>query len=92
MSGECLCGAYANVGERAQLDEWFPDDLSLIRELEHELATNPALAHIPAHRRTWGWAGIPELAAASRLYDAGELTPHAGGLCGSCAPNDEALF
>lgn len=91
MSGECLCGSYAGIGEREQLEQWFWEDLALIRELEAELR-KPEWAFIPEHRKTWGWAGIPELAAASRVWDPSELIAKAEGLCQSCkAPDLEQL-
>lgn len=88
MSGECLCGSYASPGERAQLDEWFYDDLALIRDLERELR-QPRYASIPEWRKTWGWAAIPELAAMARAARReSELRAKADGLCQSCNPYD----
>jgi 3'-phosphoadenosine 5'-phosphosulfate sulfotransferase (PAPS reductase)/FAD synthetase len=52
-SGECLCGANAQPGEREWLFEWFGDDpaVHLIRQLEAELAGRE---DIPPGRRIWG--------------------------------------
>jgi 3'-phosphoadenosine 5'-phosphosulfate sulfotransferase (PAPS reductase)/FAD synthetase len=51
MSGECLCGAYAGVGELDLVGEHFPDAVAPIRELEVEART----AGIPEPWCRWGW-------------------------------------
>lgn len=82
MSGECLCGAYASAGEREQVDYWYPMALEEVRELEAILQT-PEYAHIPPHRRVWGWAAIPELVAQAAQW---ETVHKSGGLCENCGP------
>jgi len=81
MSGECLCGAFAQEGERAELDYWYGADLELIRELEAELQ-RPEYDHIPAYRKAWGWGSDPTARAAAT---ARELKPTSGALCDACA-------
>ncbi len=88
MSGECLCGAFASPGERAQLEYWFNEHLDLIRWLEAELLT-PEYNHIPVYRKTWGWGAIPELAAQAPKR---ERKPKSAGLCDSCNPEISGLF
>lgn len=89
MSGECLCGSYAHPGERAELEHWFNGDLDHIRWLEAELR-KPAFDFIPDYRKTWGWAGIPELRAQAPKAD---LVAKAAGLCQSCNdPMQMGLF
>lgn len=55
-SGECLCGSFAQAGEREWLFEWFADDPAVLEllALESELATR---TDIPAERRIWGCGG-----------------------------------
>jgi 3'-phosphoadenosine 5'-phosphosulfate sulfotransferase (PAPS reductase)/FAD synthetase len=78
MSGECLCGAFAQRGELEMIASWFGTDpgIQLILQLEDELKDRE---DIPAIRRRWGWGAYrsdaAELFARSRM----------GALCG-CAP------
>jgi 3'-phosphoadenosine 5'-phosphosulfate sulfotransferase (PAPS reductase)/FAD synthetase len=75
MSGECLCGAFAHHGERAEISEWYPGAFDEIAELEALIADRD---DIPEYRRRWGWAGDPRLLAMSREK------PTSGLLCQSC--------
>jgi 3'-phosphoadenosine 5'-phosphosulfate sulfotransferase (PAPS reductase)/FAD synthetase len=52
MSGECLCGAFASPGERAQIAEWFPETEQVIQDLEAEAAA----AGVPCR---WGKSPPP---------------------------------
>jgi 3'-phosphoadenosine 5'-phosphosulfate sulfotransferase (PAPS reductase)/FAD synthetase len=56
MSGECLCGCYAQEGEREWLFRWFPEDGSIrqIQQLERMLGGRE---NIPAECRIWGRDG-----------------------------------
>lgn len=50
-SGECLCGAFAERGELAELKLWFPDTAKIIEDLEREVFD----------KFPWGWEdGPPE--------------------------------
>lgn len=49
-SGECLCGAFAEKGELAELAVWFPEVAQRIRNLEAEVRA----AGFP-----WGWEDEP---------------------------------
>jgi 3'-phosphoadenosine 5'-phosphosulfate sulfotransferase (PAPS reductase)/FAD synthetase len=75
MSGECLCGAFAAPGERAEIDQWFPLALEEIRELEALIADRD---DIPDHRKTWGWGADP----AKKALDG--APSKSGLLCSSC--------
>lgn len=75
MSGECLCGAFAAPGERAEIDAWFPTALDEVRELESLIADR---ADIPEHRKTWGWGADP----AKKALDG--KPSKTGALCSSC--------
>ncbi|MFB7671322.1 phosphoadenosine phosphosulfate reductase family protein [Kitasatospora purpeofusca] len=52
MSGECLCGAFAEKNELDMIGMFFPDVVAEIEELEALIADR---ADIPEMRRTWGW-------------------------------------
>lgn len=52
MSGECLCGAFAKYGELDEINVWFPDVVSEIRELEKQLLES---GKIPEQKCKWGW-------------------------------------
>ena len=81
MSGECLCGCYAQEGERAMLVAFAPDDMAVILALEAEIADR---VDIPEYARTWGWSWDRALNDASRVRSA---RPRPGYLCGACAPD-----
>jgi 3'-phosphoadenosine 5'-phosphosulfate sulfotransferase (PAPS reductase)/FAD synthetase len=76
MSGECLCGAFASAGERAELEFWFPEVMAWIAELEARIADR---TDIPDHRKTWGWGADPEVLKKSRTKPS-----KVGALCSSC--------
>lgn len=71
MSGECLCGAFAKLGELDEIAMWFPEVAEHIRELEREVT---ATGKFPAKICRWGWgAGTPI-----------EDDMQSGPLCSSC--------
>lgn len=76
MSGECLCGAFASAGERAEVSSWFPEVFEEIAALEVEIADRE---DIPAHRRTWGWGADPALVEAAKTK-----ASKVGAMCSSC--------
>lgn len=80
LSGECLCGAFASQGEREQIEEWFPEALDEIRELEELLKDR---VDIPWYRKTWGWGSDPALLKASKLRER-KPSKNSGLLCQSC--------
>lgn len=84
MSGECLCGSFAHAGERAEIEQFFPEAFEQVRELERALRDRPDL---PDHVKTWGWGGNKALLAASREW---AKRPKSGRLCGSCVTRSEA--
>jgi 3'-phosphoadenosine 5'-phosphosulfate sulfotransferase (PAPS reductase)/FAD synthetase len=56
-SGECLCGSFAQDGQREWLFEWFADDPAVLEllALEAELASR---ADIAPERKFWGCGGV----------------------------------
>jgi 3'-phosphoadenosine 5'-phosphosulfate sulfotransferase (PAPS reductase)/FAD synthetase len=68
MSGECLCGSFAERGELEEIGMWFPEVVAYIRDLECRVKA----AGIPEPRCYWGWGAYRE--RASRV----------GPLCSSC--------
>lgn len=52
MSGECLCGAFAKVGEREQLKLFFPEFDQRLSALENMVNEE---SECPLERRVWGW-------------------------------------
>lgn len=86
MSGECLCGAMASPGERAEISFWYPIPFEEIAELEALLAGRD---DIPDHRKVWGWGADPAAKAAEddyqALFGADEAEePQSPFLCQSC--------
>lgn len=73
MSGECLCGSFASRGERQEVEFWFPDAFTEVRELEALIADRD---DIPERRKTWGW-GAEKGAKVVQ-------SPKTGRLCTSC--------
>lgn len=71
MSGECLCGAFAEPGELDELATWpvAADAVAQIRSLE----TEAVQAGIPEPRCRWGWGA-----------DQGRVKARSGPLCSSC--------
>lgn len=78
MSGECLCGAFAQKDELEWIVQWFGTDpgIQVIRQLEEELKDRE---DIPPMRRRWGWGAYQK--NAEELF----LRARMGALCG-CAP------
>lgn len=78
MSGECLCGSFAQKGEREELAYWFPEAVQQFTDLETEIAGR---CDIPVHRRKWGWGayrtGVEVMEGQLEL-------PEVGPLCSSC--------
>lgn len=52
MSGECMCGSFAKVGERDQVAFFFPNFIRYIESLEGEVQKNNNIAK---ERMSWGW-------------------------------------
>ena len=52
MSGECLCGSFAKLGEKDQLQFFFPDFVKYLNNLEQKVECNNS---IPDERKKWGW-------------------------------------
>ena len=72
MSGECLCGAFAEPGEFERIEEVDPDAAEIIREIERAL-------HEAGHegpRCQWGWGAYRS--------DPNSQPPKSGPLCSSC--------
>lgn len=76
MSGECLCGAFAKSGELGEIELFYPEVVTWIRNLEAMIDGRP---DIPDYRKTWGWGGNPDVLKASRAKK-----PKSGRLCSSC--------
>jgi 3'-phosphoadenosine 5'-phosphosulfate sulfotransferase (PAPS reductase)/FAD synthetase len=56
MSGECLCGAFAEPGEFERLQSLHPDAAQEIVDLEDELVSqNEVLGTLPDEVCHWGW-------------------------------------
>lgn len=68
MSGDCLCGAYAEEGEIHGIELFYPEEAAKLHALEAEALA----AGIPEEWCTWGWG-------AGRERPSG-----AGRLCSSC--------
>lgn len=79
MSGECLCGAFAKLGELDEIGMWFPEIVEHIRQLEHEVA---ATGKFPPKICKWGWgAGTPI-----------DANTQSGPLCSSCEYRAQELL
>jgi 3'-phosphoadenosine 5'-phosphosulfate sulfotransferase (PAPS reductase)/FAD synthetase len=52
MSGECLCGAFADENELEEIGIWFPDVAAEIRALETEVVASGVA---PSKMCRWGW-------------------------------------
>ncbi|MEV6525012.1 phosphoadenosine phosphosulfate reductase family protein [Longispora sp. NPDC051575] len=70
MSGECLCGCFAKVGELDEIAYWYPEVRAEIAELEAEVRA----AGIPEPYCRWGWGADRRERGARRI----------GQLCSSC--------
>jgi 3'-phosphoadenosine 5'-phosphosulfate sulfotransferase (PAPS reductase)/FAD synthetase len=77
MSGECLCGAYANPGELAEIDEVAPESAAEIRTL---------MAEVRAAGKHWRWGTAPP----KNMYPDADQTNLDLHLCHSCEAKQEA--
>ncbi|QGZ16964.1 PAPS reductase-like domain protein [Arthrobacter phage LittleTokyo] len=71
MSGECLCGAFAEPGELQRIEALFPAVVEEIRALEVRLLE---AGKVPEDRCMWGWGAYRDGGPASAT----------GPLCSSC--------
>lgn len=71
MSGECMCGAFAKVGERNALEFFYPEFAKRISDIEKKVMLNQ---NIKLERTTWGW-GVHRKRNRSKKI---------GELCSSC--------
>jgi 3'-phosphoadenosine 5'-phosphosulfate sulfotransferase (PAPS reductase)/FAD synthetase len=59
ISGECLCGCFADTGERQDIATWFPHVNAEILKIERLLEFTSSLKlqdySYPAHTGRWGW-------------------------------------
>lgn len=76
MSGECLCGSFAEKDELEMVGMWFPEVREQIEALEAEIANRE---DIPEIRRKWGWG------AYRADPEALKQRSRSGPLCTSCA-------
>ncbi|CAL9367027.1 phosphoadenosine phosphosulfate reductase domain-containing protein [Streptomyces sp. enrichment culture] len=76
MSGECLCGSFAEKYELEMIGDYFPDWRDEIEALEAEIADRD---DIPEIRRKWGWGAYRNDAAALKARS------RSGPMCASCA-------
>lgn len=83
MSGECLCGSYAEVDEREEIRYWFPEVVSWIEDLEAEIADAP---HIPQERKRWGWGDLARVNKLAGLPPPPRIRGSVAKqmICGSC--------
>jgi 3'-phosphoadenosine 5'-phosphosulfate sulfotransferase (PAPS reductase)/FAD synthetase len=84
MSGECLCGAFAEEGELDMIGEWFPGVVESIRQLESDAKA----VGIPYPLYLYGWGSTAEVKAigtpAARALGE-KLRQGSGPLCQSCS-------
>lgn len=78
MSGECLCGSFAEKNELEMIAAWFPEIRAQIEELETLIADRD---DIPEHRKTWGWGAYRRDLQAMKQQ--GRF--RTGAMCTSCA-------
>lgn len=87
MSGECLCGCYAQLGEREMVSQWYagafgdPEELGSIAWLEAQIADRE---DIPAYAKTWGWSADQALNDQSRVKSIHKAKTPAGFMCDTC--------
>jgi 3'-phosphoadenosine 5'-phosphosulfate sulfotransferase (PAPS reductase)/FAD synthetase len=55
MSGECLCGSFAEKGELDEIGWWFPEVRTYIEALEREALAVARTGRFPVERAKWGW-------------------------------------
>lgn len=75
MSGECLCGSFAEKDELEMVGMWFPEVRAQIEALEAEIADRE---DIPEIRRKWGWGAYRADPTALKRRS------RSGPLCTSC--------
>lgn len=71
MSGECLCGSFAEVGELDRIRALHPEVAAEIEALELELVV---AGKVPEEKCMWGWGA----------YRGDEAPSQTGPLCSSC--------
>lgn len=74
MSGECLCGAFAEPGELHRIRHHYPETAAEIDRIAEALAERNTDGRIPAERCQWGWGA----------YREGKGGHKVGPLCSSC--------
>ncbi|MFK0250196.1 phosphoadenosine phosphosulfate reductase family protein [Amycolatopsis azurea] len=82
MSGECLCGAFAQRGELAHLRTFYPEVADYLDDLGRRALANG----VPPRRCEWGWGW--NRTARSRTSG----TPALSRLCGSCQRTGQYSF
>lgn len=74
ISGECLCGCFADTDERQELAIWYPhvneELLKIERLLEYAQSLNLQDYRYPAHTSRWGWGAGNKL---EQIVDADPL-------------------
>jgi 3'-phosphoadenosine 5'-phosphosulfate sulfotransferase (PAPS reductase)/FAD synthetase len=63
MSGDCICGAFAQEGEIYGLELFYPEVAAEIHDIEAEARS----CGVPEPRCTWGWGAGRERGSAGRL-------------------------
>lgn len=88
MSGECLCGAFAHLGELEEIAYWFPEVAQHILDLEEKVL---ATGKHPEWRCKWGWGAQKDLVEKLRRSGATDVELAAlfdrskvGVMCSSC--------
>lgn len=76
MSGECLCGSFAEKDELEMIGDYFPENRAEIERLEDEIKDR---SDIPEIQRKWGWGAYRHDAEALKRRS------KSGALCTSCA-------
>lgn len=79
MSGECLCGAFAHVGEREEIRFFFPEVIEYIEQLEQNLADRD---DIKDECKKWGWGAYRDEKERRKRRKVGMM-------CESCESVDE---
>lgn len=60
ISGECLCGAFADELEMRELEAWYPEVAARLHKIEKlvEVAATLPCSEIVQKRCRWGWDGV----------------------------------
>ncbi|MBE1580494.1 phosphoadenosine phosphosulfate reductase family protein [Amycolatopsis roodepoortensis] len=82
MSGECLCGSFAQRGELAHLRTFYPEVAAYLDDLGRRALANG----VPPRRCEWGWGW--NRTARSRTSGTASLSR----LCGSCQRTGQFSF